>query len=416
MALDLDLRSEPNVQDPFPVYRFLREHDPVHWSESLGSWLVTCYDQVLEVFDRPELFSSDRFRRLDRRFASEREPVLAVARVLGDWLVFRDPPDHTRLRGLLQKSFTPRQLAKSRSGIQQTIDDLIDRVADRGEMDFIRDFAFPLPATVIAILLGVPRRDIDAIKQWSDRLAAYVGGSVEASDNFTEAEAGVTRLADYFRLLIADRERRPRDDLTSLMLAADHEGSRLSSDEVVSNCVLLLFAGHETTTNLLGNGLYHLLRHPDQAEVLRARPESMESAVEELLRFDGPVTATTKVALRDVEWHGAKIARGERVLPFMSSANRDPARFQDPDRLDVRRHPNRHLSFGFGIHFCLGAPLARLEARLALETLLRRLPELSAAEARFKPQIILRGLRSLPLRWDARRVADARDEVVPPGG
>jgi cytochrome P450 len=400
---DLDLKSDANVQDPFPAYRWLRENDPVHWSEGLGSWLVTRYDGVLEVFDHPELFSADRFRKLDARFASDREPVRTVAAVLGDWLVFRDPPDHTRLRGLLQKSFTPRQLEKNRWGIQKTIDDLIDRMLERGEADFIRDFAFPLPAIVISILLGVPKQDIDSIKAWSDQLAAYVGGSVDARDNFTEASSGVTRLADYFRGLIDERGRQPRDDLMSLLLRAEHEGDRLSSEEVVSNCVLLVFAGHETTTNLLGNGLYHLLRSPDQEAALRSHPERLDSAVEEFLRFDAPVTATTKVALRDLELRGARISRGEQVLAFMSSANRDPAQFADPDRLDLARHPNRHLSFAFGIHFCLGAPLARLEARLAFETLLRRLPGLTAGPAKFKPRIVLRGLRSLPLRWDAGR-------------
>ena len=403
-APDLDLKSEANVQDPHPAYRWLREHDPVHWSDGLGAWLVTRYADVLEVFDDPERFSSDRFRKVSARRASSRDEVRAVARVLGDWLVFRDPPDHTRLRGLLQKSFTPRHLEKSRWGIQKTIDDLVDRVAERGEMDFIRDFAFPLPAVVISILLGVPKQDIESVKEWSDQLAAYVGGSVEPADNFARSEAGVSQLTDYFRRLIAERGREPRDDLMSLMLRAEVEGDRLSSDEVVSNCVLLLFAGHETTTNLLGNGLYHLLRHPEQEAKLRAHPELTESAVEELLRFDGPVTATTKVATRDLELRGAKLAAGDRVLTFMASANRDPERFEDPDRLDIERRNNRHLTFGFGIHFCLGAPLARLEAQLAFRTLLRRLPELSAAPARFKPQIILRGLESLPLRWDARRV------------
>jgi cytochrome P450 len=400
---DLDLKAVANVQDPFPLYRWLREHDPVHWSEGLAGWAITRYGDVLEVFDQPATFSSDRFRQLNPRYVSDREPVRAVANVLADWLVFRDPPDHTRLRGLLQKSFTPRHLEKNRSGIQKTIDDLLDRVAGRGEMDFIRDFAFPLPALVIAILLGAPTSDIEPIKEWSDQLAAYLGGSVANRDNFTEAESGLSRLVDYFRQLTAERARQPRDDLMSLMLRAELEGETLSSEEVVSNCVLLLFAGHETTTNLLGNGLYHLLRHPEQEALLRARPEAIGTAVEEFLRYDGPVPATAKVAMRDLEWRGAKIRQGDRVLPFMSSANRDPEQFEQPDVLDVSRHPNRHLAFSFGIHFCLGAPLARLESQLAFETLLRRLPQLSAGPAHFKPQIFLRGLRSLSLRWDARQ-------------
>jgi cytochrome P450 len=403
---ELDFKSPRNLQDPFPLYARLRDHDPVHWSDELGGWVVSRYEDVLRVFDQPGTFSSDRFRRSHPRYASDREPVRAVARVLSDWLVFRDPPDHTRLRGLLQKSFTPRHLDRNRWGIQKTIDDLLDRVADRGEMDFIRDFAFPLPALVIAILLGAPTSDIESIKRWSDQLALYLGGAVAEQDNFTEAESGLSKLVEYFRALTAERAREPRDDLMSLMLRAENEGETLSSEEVVSNCVLLLFAGHETTTNLLGNGLHHLLRHPAELErlhALRDRPEAVAVAVEELLRFDAPVPATAKVALRDLEWHGAKIREGDRVLPFMSSANRDPQQFERADALDVTRRPNRHLSFSFGIHFCLGAPLARLEAGLAFATLLRRLPEPCAGPAEFKPQIFLRGLRSLPLRWDAHR-------------
>jgi cytochrome P450 len=399
-----DLVDEQNVQDPFPLFAWLRENDPIHWSASLGGWVVTRHEDVLGVFNRPGEFSSERFRLLSPDHTSDRESVQAVARVLRDWLVFRDPPDHTRLRGLLQKSFTPRQLELNRWGIQKTIDDLLERVAARGEMDFIRDFAFPLPALVICILLGAPTGDIDAIKRWSDRLAAYLGGSVGGSDNFAEAQGGLSKLVDYFQRLSAERRRTPRDDLMSLMLAAEHEGQRLSADEVVANCILLLFAGHETTTNLLGNGLHHLLRQPEQERRLRAQPEMIGNAVEEFLRYDGPVPATAKVARRDLEWRGAKLQRGERVLPFMSAANRDPAAFADPDTLDVSRRPGRHLAFGFGIHFCLGAPLARLEAGLAFETLLRRLPELEALPGRFKPRLFLRGLESLRLRWDPGRV------------
>ena len=398
---DIDLKSWPNVQDPFPLYAWLREHDPVHWSESLNAWVVTRYDDVSDVFDRPGTFSSDRFRKIDERYASHRPAVRAVADVLGNWLVFRDPPDHDRLRGLLQSSFTPRQLASSRERIERTVDTLLDAVVERGAMDFIRQLAFPLPAIVIAGLLGAPEQDLESIKTWSDRLAAYLGGAVDERDNFAEASAGLGALVDYFRVLLRERERGPRDDLTSLRLRAENEGDRLSRDEVVANCILLLFAGHETTTNLLGNGLFHLLRHPAQAALLRADGSLLHGAVEELLRYDGPVPATMKVATEDVAWHGRTIRRGDMVVPFMASANRDPRQFPDPDALDVRRQPERHVAFAAGIHYCLGAWLARLEARVVLETVFRRLPDLALApgEPRWKPMIFLRGLESLPLRW-----------------
>ncbi len=399
--MDVDPKSWRNVQDPFPLYAWLRDHDPLHWSGSLNAWVVTRWTDVVDIFNRPQSFSADRFRKVDERYASQRSTVRAVAEVLGHWLVFRDPPDHDRLRGLLQSSFTPKHLASSRDRVQATVDALLERVVARGTMDFIRELAFPLPAMVIAGLMGAPAEDIEPIKTWSDRLAAYLGGAVDERDNFAEASAGVAGLVAYFRALLLEHERRPRDDLMSLLLRAEHEGERLTHDEVVANCILLLFAGHETTTNLIGNGLFHLLRHPEQAALLRGDPSLLHGAVEELLRYDGPVPATMKIATEDVPWHGRTIRRGDMVVPFLASANRDPSQFPDPDSLDVRRHIERHVAFAWGIHFCLGAWLARLEARVVLDTVLRRLPGLALGSAapRWKPMIFLRGLEALPLTW-----------------
>jgi cytochrome P450 len=402
---ELDLKALPNVYDPFPVYQWLRDHDPVHWSSTLKGWVVTRFADVIEVFNQPVRFSSDRFRKIDERYASRRPAVQAVSAILAQWLVFRDPPDHDRLRALLQKAFTPRTLEQSRGQIRTTVDALLDAASGRGQMDFIRDVAFPLPATVIATLLGVPTGDIEPIKGWSDRLAAYLGGSVADQDNFTEASAGVSELVDYFRSLLRERERAGRDDLMTHMLRAELDGDRLTRDEVVANCVLLLFAGHETTTNLLGNGLFHLLRHPTQLELVRADPRRTPAAVEELLRYDGPVPATLKIATEDVEWHGRAIRRGDMVLPFIASANRDPRQFADPDVLDVERRPDRHVAFAWGLHFCLGAWLARLEAQITLDAVLARLPGLTLAEEapRWKPMIFLRGLESLPVTWHGEK-------------
>lgn len=399
--MDVDPKSWDNVQDPFPLYAWLRDHDPLHWSPSLNAWAVTRWADVLEVFNRPRTFSADRFRKVDERYASRRPTVRAVAEVLGHWIVFRDPPDHDRLRGLLQSSFTPKHLASSRDRIQATVDLLLDRVVAGGRMDFIRELAFPLPAMVIAGLMGAPAEDLEPIKTWSDRLASYLGGAVDERDNFDEAIAGVAGLVGYFRGLLEEHERRPRDDLMSLLLRAEHEGERLTRDEVVANCVLLLFAGHETTTNLIGNGLFHLLRHPEQAALVRHDPALLHGAVEELLRYDGPVPATMKIATEDVPWHGKTIRRGDMVVPFLASANRDPSQFPDPDTLDVRRHIERHVAFAWGIHFCLGAWLARLEARVVLATVLRRLPGLALGTTapHWKPMIFLRGLEALPLTW-----------------
>jgi len=401
VRVDLDLKSPSMARDPYPAFAELRDRDPVHWSESLGAWVVTRYADVLEIWNQPELFSSDRFRRVRAEFTSQRPEVRAVAAVLSKWLVFRDPPDHTRLRALLQKAFTPRQLANSRARIQAAIDALIDDALAKSEIDFVSQFAFPLPALVIALLLGAPGEDIEAIKQWSDQLAAYLGGSLDGEDNFTRARAGVDGLVAYFGDLLREKRRSPGKDLIGLMLRAEHDGHTLSGEEIVSNCVLLLFAGHETTTNLLANGLLHLLRDPDAAARLRARRDLDATAVEELLRIESPVPATVKVPTRDVAFHGARLRAGEVVLPFLSSANRDPRQFADPERLDLARAPNRHLAFGFGIHFCLGAPLARLEAALAFRSLLERIPALALADAEphWRPWLFFRALEELRVRW-----------------
>jgi cytochrome P450 len=396
-----DLKSPQVARDPYPAFAWLRDHEPVHWSESLGAWVVTRYADALEIWNRPELFSSDRFRKVRAEFTSQRPDVRAVAAVLSEWLVFRDPPDHTRLRALLQKSFTPRQLASSRPRIQAAIDALIDAALEKREIDFVSDFAFPLPAIVIALLLGAPGEDIERIKQWSDQLAAYLGGSLDGQDNFTRARAGVEGLVDYFTLLLREKSRSPGEDLIGLMLRAEHEGHTLSGDEIVANCVLLLFAGHETTTNLLANGLFHLLRDPAARAVLRAHPELDASAVEELLRIESPVPSTVKVTTRDLAFRGATLRAGEMVLPFLSAANRDPRQFDEPDRLDLERAPNRHLAFGWGIHFCLGAPLARLEAALAFRSLLERVPDLAPAdpEPRWRPWLFFRALEELRVHF-----------------
>lgn len=398
---DLDLKSPAVARDPYPAFTWLRDRDPVHWSESLGAWVVTRYADVLDIWNHPDLFSSDRFRKVGAEFASQRPEVRAVASVLSEWLVFRDPPDHTRLRALLQKSFTPRQLASLRPRIRAAVDTLIDEALPQREIDFVSQFAFPLPALVIALLLGAPTRDIEAIKTWSDELAAYLGGSLDGRDNFTRARAGVDALVAYFTDLLREKRRRPGEDLIDLLLRAEHEGHTLGSEEIVSNCVLLLFAGHETTTNLLANGLLHLLRRPDAQAQLRAKPDLDASAVEEFLRIESPVPATVKIATRDVELAGAKLRAGQMVLPFLSSANRDPRQFPDPDHLDLARAPNRHLAFGWGIHFCLGAPLARLEASLAFRSLLERMPDLSLVDPdpRWRPWLFFRALEELRVRW-----------------
>jgi cytochrome P450 len=397
-----DLTDPASRRDPFPVYRWLRVHDPVHWSERLKMWVVTRYDDVQHVLLDPARFSSDRFRKMDAEFVHRRPDAEDVAAILRDWAVYRDPPNHTRLRGLLNRAFTPRTIELMQPRIRRIVEELLDVMAGSSTPDFIREFAFPLPATVIGGLLGVPAEDLAQIKVWSDQIAAYIGGAQRGRDNIEDARRGLLATCDYFAELIARRRIEGGDDLISLMLAAEDRGDMLSDHEVAANCVLLLFAGHETTTNLLGNGLYHLLERPQQYRLLRDHPELGASAAEEFLRYDPPVSGTIKIVTEPVELRGRRLTAGDMIAAQIAAGNRDPSVFDDPEALRVDRSGPKHLTFGVGIHFCLGAALARMECQIAFAALLRRLPELrlaAEAEPEWKPQLFFRGLARLPIAW-----------------
>jgi cytochrome P450 len=382
--------------DRSPLFHRMREEAPVSWSPRLAMWFVSRYDDALAVLQSDD-HSVDRFARIDPAALRERPDLDALRAILRDWAVYRDPPDHTRLRALLAQSFTPRQIDQMRSRIQTIVDDLLDRAAERGRVDFVADFAFPLPATVVATMLGVLAGDLEEVKHWSDQIASYIGGAQAGRNNVRAAHQGLFEACDYFRRLVRARRARPADDVLSLLIAAKERGTQLDEDELVANCVLLLFAGHETTANLIGNGLHNLLSNPDQLEALRRNLELVPSAVEEFLRFDPPVSGTIRIALRDLELRDQKIAQGQQVAVMLAAANRDPRQFRDPDRLDIERRPNRHLAFGYGIHFCLGAALARLEAQIAFRTLLARFRQIHAEtdEPAWKSQVFFRGLERL---------------------
>jgi cytochrome P450 len=394
--------ADPAVRrDPFPLFRQLRERDPVHWSEPLGGWVLTRYADVRMATQDPR-FTADRIRPFFRRLApEERARYPDLERYITGWAVFFDPPGHTRLRRLMTKAFTPRAVTALAGRIQEIVDDLIDRVAERGALDLIADFAYPIPASVVMVMLGVPLAELDAVKGWSDEMALFVGSARLSPDKYARAQAGMREMADYFRRLVAERRAHPREDLVSAMLQPDAEGDALGEDELIAACSLLLFAGHETTTNLIGNGIWALDRHPAEKARLLAAPALIAPAVEEMLRWDGPSNALVRLVGEDLVLGGKELRRGERVFAMMNAANRDPAEFPDPDRFDVAREPNRHLTFAAGIHFCLGAPLARLEAQIAVSTLLRRLPDLRLVgdEPEWLDSMILRGIRSLPARF-----------------
>ena len=383
--------------DPYPFYHRLREADPVHHSP-LGFWVLTRYDDCVMVLRDP------RFGRAGFEGLLESVYGNTVERGrLPTSMLFRDPPDHTRLRGLVSRAFTPRVVEGLRPRIQQIVDGLLDRVQGAGRMEVISDLAYPLPVTVISEMLGVPEGDRERIKQWS----ADIARSLDAIGLPTDPEivdrgrTGRHAIGDYFRSLIPERKKRPRGDLLSLLIEAEEQGDKLSEGELLATCVLLYIAGHETTVNLIGNGLLALLRHPKELERLRDAPSLIQSAVEELLRYDGPVQRTARITNADVELAEHKIPKGSMVVPVIGAANRDPAHFPDPDRLDVSRPDNRHIAFGFGIHFCLGAPLARLEGQITLGTLLHRLPRLALSTERpeWRESQVLRGLKALPVSF-----------------
>jgi cytochrome P450 len=315
----------------------------------------------------------------------------------------RDPPDHTRLRSLVSTAFTPRVVEGLRPRIQQIVDDLITRAEAAGGMDVIEEFAYPIPVNVICEMLGVPVADHERFRGWSLDIARGLDSIWLPPDSEIPRRSAASRhaISDYFRGLIAQRRASPRSDLLSALIAAEAAGDKLSEEELVATCILLLIAGHETTVNLIGNGMLALLRHPAELRRLRESPGLITSAVEELLRYDGPVQRTARVASADATIGGRTIAKGDMVMPFIAAADRDPAQFPEPDRLDLSRSDNRHIAFGWGIHFCLGAPLARIEGQIAIDALVRRLPglELATHEPEYRQSLTLRGLKTLPVKF-----------------
>lgn len=403
MSLAYDPRRPEVLADPYPVLHLLQDEDPVHWSEILGGWVLTRYEDVKAALGDPRL-SSDRITPFVNHYAKGDGGGLGeLGRLVGLWAVFTDPPTHTRLRGLMNRAFTSRAVEQLRPRIADIVAELLEAVQPHGRMDVIRDFAYPLPITVIAEMIGVPREDREAFKGWSDELAAFIGGALATPDKYQRAARAIAAMAEYFRRMIPARRAIPCEDIMSALVTARDRDDRLGEDELVASCILLLFAGHETTTNLIGNGILALLRHPAQARALRDHAELAGSAVEEILRYDGPTPAMVRVAVEDIGLQGRTIRRGDRVFTMINAANRDPRQFAEPDRLDLARANNRHIAFGYGIHFCLGAPLARLEAQIALPALLRALrePALDLGEPAWLDSLVFRGVKSLPVTFPA---------------
>ena len=402
----VDLLDPAFKANPYPTYAELRSTAPVHRVElpdGLGIWLITRYDDVLAVL-KDERFVKDWRKVLTSEQLAQVPPIPPVMEALSRNMLDMDPPDHQRLRSLVSKAFTPRLIERLRPRVQAIADGLLDAVQDRGEMDLIDDYAFPLPIPVIAELLGVPAEDRDSFREWSD---AAVSGNTTQEHLDKVLIPHMQAFTDYLHALFEEKRKNPKDDLVSALLRAEEAGDKLSEDELLGMVFLLLVAGHETTVNLIGNGVLALLQHPDQLQKLKDDPSLIKPAVEELLRYDGPVeTSTERFAREDVRIGETVIPRGEMVLVVLAAADHDPERFADPDELDITRVDNRHLAFGKGIHHCLGAPLARMEGQIAISTLLARMPDLrlkgSPESLSWRPGLTLRGLRGLPLEFGNR--------------
>ncbi len=397
------------IANPYPIYSDMRTQDPVHWNEPVGTWVLTRYSDVIETL-RDRRMSVDRISAYSDRIPEPmQEKIAPILHIFSDMMLLSDPPKHTRLRSLANKAFTPRVVDNMRSHIQDIVDQSLDAVEGAGRMDVINDLAYPLPVRVICEMLGVAPEDQDQFKEWTDHLAIFLGDIRRAAQHVEVAQRSALDMIECLKEIIKECRQNPRDDLISALVAAEEQGDTFSQDELYSMFVLLQIGGHETTTNLIGNGLLALLQNPDQLLKLRNNPALLETAVEELLRYHSPIQATARIATEDLEIGGKPISAGQYISTYLAAANRDPDQFPDPDRLDITRQENRHLAFSFGPHFCLGAALARLEGQIAIGTVLRRMPQLRLEpplsveapleEFRWRDNPVFHGLESLPVAF-----------------
>lgn len=399
LPLSLYHLLDPEVlANPYPLYHRLRTEDPVHWDPYLHTWIVTRYADVITVLQH---FSASRTPTPEQLTALGLSKLVPFAQVLVRQMLFLDPPAHGRIRSLASSAFTPRRVESLRSHIQDITDSLLDAVQDKGGMDVITDLAYPLPAIVTAEMLGLPTSDWPQLVAWSTDFAEVLGNFQHNPEGAPRVLRSLEEMTEYFRAAIREHQEHPRDDLISAFLAAEQQGDCLTEEEVVANSIMVMTGGQETTTNLIGNGILTLLRHPDQLEKLRADASLIPTAIEELLRYESPIQYTSRLAPGDIVLGGKTIRERQAVIAVMGAANRDPERFLEPDRLDICRQDNRHLAFAWAAHFCFGAPLARLEGDVAFETMLRRMPNLrlEPGPPRWQANLGFRGLTTLPVTF-----------------
>lgn len=404
MAIEeIDLLSAEFIDDPYPFLDELRT-SPVAWNTKFKGWVITGHQEVLEALQRTASMSSDRVGNYVRyRAAGSGVPEGSSSReILSRWLAFNDPPSHTRLRRLIAVALTPRAVAGLTVHIEEICRELVDGLRERDvkQFDVIAEYSYPLPVTIISELLGIPSSDHARIRDWSAAAMLVVFMALETDSRHDRAEAALTELAEYLRHIVEKRRANPQDDLITALVRAEAERDALSNEEIIATITLLLFGGHETTSNLIANGMLALLQNPDQLQMLRADPDLMPSAVEEFLRYDGPIRGFLRWIKEDATIGGVALRAGERAFVVVDGANRDPKMFDRPEVLDISRVPNRHVEFGHGIHHCLGAPLARIEAPIAFRTLLDRFPQLELSNDRpiWSPALLSRNMHSLNVR------------------
>lgn len=404
---------DPNFQaNPYPIYHSLRSVEPIHQSFT-GMWVLTRYTDVKAVLRDPR-FCVDKMPKHVKHKSHylEQRDFNTLAQAISKWLIFLDPPEHTRLRGLVSKAFSAATVKSLRPQIQQIADDLIGKVRHKGFMDIMSDLACPLPCNVIAAILGIPVEDWYKLYYWSDELSRILD-PLRSLEDYEQMNKVALEFTDYFKSLIAQRQKSPQQDLLSTLIAVKEQDNKLSEEEIISVCMLLFFAGEETTLGIIGNGMLALLRHPQQMQQLKSEPMLIQSAVEEILRYDSPLQITTRVATEDVNIDGVTIRVGEKALVSLGAANRDPAQFPDPDRFDITRANNSHLAFSDGIHYCLGAALARIEAEIAINTLVQQLPDikLSQEKLEWRNKVSVRSLKALPITFKPTKVSGLSSQV-----
>jgi cytochrome P450 len=389
---------DPEVlANPYPLYHELRRSDPVHWDPFLHAWVVTRYDDVIRVLRD---FSAKRTPSPEQLTSIGLSRLNPIAQVMVKQMLFLDPPEHTRIRALASAAFTPQRVEVLRSHIREVIRGLLETIQPKGRIDVISDLAEPLPCIITAEMLGVPVEDHRLLKSWSQDFAEMLGNFQHNPDHVPRILKSTEAMTAYFRSAMRMDKLRP-DGLVASLINAEVNGDRLTEEEVIANSIVTMVGGQETTTNLIGNGVLSLLRNPDQLERLRANLSLIPSAVEELLRYESPSQHTGRLAPEDTELGGKQIRKRQAVMAVMAAANRDPERFPDPDRLDIARKDNRHLAFGWGAHFCFGAPLARIEGQIALEELVRGFPHwsLEPGPLVWRTNLGLRGLTALPVNF-----------------